>query len=176
MQRQRGSLYFYFSLIKTEVSICFNSLPFTFVQAFRWGKLAFGTKEECNEGDPLSLDAFEKCSFGLLSTASKLVERFALIFSLIYSELDLIHRPYCRDRFMCMLQELGICPQASALHGSSPSSPSNHDETSFRESSNGTTMNSELESICCKRTESKGHQDPGKDSCSNIDDFADLKV
>jgi hypothetical protein len=73
-----------------------------------------------------------------------------------------------------MLQELGICPQASALHESCPSTPANHDESSL--SSNHSTMNSELESTCCKRTELKGHRDGGKESNCNIDDFADLKV
>jgi hypothetical protein len=77
---------------------------------------------------------------------------------------------------MCMLQDLGLGPQASALHGSAPSTPANNDESSFRESSNGATANSELESTCCKRTELKGHQDGGKETCCNVDDFADLKV
>ena len=45
------------------------------LQAFRWGKLAFEAKNENGTSDPLCLDAFEKCSFGLLSTASKLVDR-----------------------------------------------------------------------------------------------------
>ena len=74
-----------------------------------------------------------------------------------------------------MLQELGLCPQASALHGSAPSTPAAYqDESLFRESSKGATMNSELESTCCKRTESKGHDQD--ESCSKVDDFADLKV
>ncbi len=77
---------------------------------------------------------------------------------------------------MCMLQELGFCPQASALQGSDPSTPANHDEPSFRECSNAASMNTELESICCKHTELKGHQGEGKEQCCNIDDFADLKV
>lgn len=47
---------------------------FVVTKAYRWGKLAFEAKDE-NVCDPLSLDAFEKCSLSLLSIASKLVDR-----------------------------------------------------------------------------------------------------
>jgi hypothetical protein len=76
---------------------------------------------------------------------------------------------------MCMLHELGLCPQAPTLHGthgSAPTTPANQDESSSREGFNGTILSLELESPSCKNSDSKGHQDGGKD----VDDFADLKV
>ena len=57
-------------------------------QAFRWGKLAFeihgeGSSLNGTGMDSLALDAFEKCSLCMVTTASKLLQRFVPTFSLV---------------------------------------------------------------------------------------------